>query len=106
MRYGSSPLMDYELCHIQVRPDAINVNNDSISTYKKTGTSMLKSLKKIYSDITVQSEDNPNTEAFYEWNGFIRDYRSGENYFSWSSDIYKRAKLKINKFIYEHGLFI
>lgn len=103
MRKDSSRPKEDWLYYLQVNPDAMNVNSDGKNSYKHVGSSILKSLKKIYSDMFLYSEDNPNIEKFYQNNGFIEDYIL-ERHYHWSSNIFKRAKYHLVNAISKIGL--
>ncbi len=92
----------YHINHLQVKPEAINVNKKD-NKYKYIGSSILSSLKKVYKSLSLDSEDDKNIEAFYRRNGFFDDYtRDGR--FIWHSDIIKRIKLCIDKFLRKAGI--
>ena len=80
------------LNRLQVRPDAINLGNPHNKKFKHIGCSILKSLKKIYNNLHLESE-NILTDEFYMANGFIQDnVRYGS--FEWQSNIFKRLYLR------------
>ena len=87
------------LYHLQVKPEAINVNNPNPQKeYKHVGTSILNSLKKVYKNIFLYSEDSPNIEKFYRDNGFIEEYIFNRRFY-WSSNFFNRLKIYLhNKF--------
>ena len=91
------------LYHLQVKPDSINVNSDGKNNYKFVGSSILKLLKKIYSNIFLYSENNPNIQKFYNDNGFIADY-TFERRYHWSSNIFKRLKYRLDNIRYKLGI--
>ena len=91
------------LYHLQVKPDAINVDSDGKNNYKYVGSSILKSLKKLYSNIFLFSEISPNIQKFYMDNGFIRDYMYERRY-HWSSDVLKRLKYHLENIKYKLGI--
>ena len=91
------------LNHIQVRPNAINVNQTNKLAYKHVGSAILESLKKIYKDISLVAVEDDNVYGFYKRNGFIDDF-NGSRHFQWSSNIFKRAMLRIAKFRREYGI--
>ena len=88
---------------LQVRPNAINVNQKYKVNYKYVGSGILTSLKKIYSKIYLFSENDENIEKFYQKNGFIDDYK-GSRHYTWDSSPFKRILLKIRKFRLEKGI--
>ena len=95
---------DYDwLYYLQVKPKAINISGQDNKTYQHTGTSMIKSLKKIYKNISLFSADSPYLEEYYKRNGFIEDLEYTRHYL-WSSNIFKRLKLRIKKFILQLGI--
>ena len=61
---------DGEISHLQVDPENINVGRYENTPYKKCGTAILNSLKKLYDRIQLTSVDDISTENFYEYNGF------------------------------------
>ena len=80
------------LNRLQVRPDAINLGNPNNKNFKRIGHSILESLKKIYNNLHLDSE-NLLTDKFYIANGFIQDkLRDGS--FVWQSNIFKRLYLR------------
>ena len=89
------------LQHLQVKPSAINLENNDKKTYKRTGTAILTSLKKIYNNISLFA-DSPSTEKFYKKNGFIEDFFC-HGHMVWSSNIFKMIKLRINRFLMQNG---
>ena len=91
------------LSHIQVKPSAININSGS-NKYKKTGYSMLKSLKKLYNQISLVSVRDDNIEKFYKDNGFV-EYAEFPGNFVWYKNIFKRYKLKVQNFFNRAGMF-
>ena len=91
------------LYHLQVKPDAINVDSNGKNNYKYVGSSILKSLKKIYSDIFLYAEDNQKIQKFYRDNGFIADYMYERRY-HWSSNIFKRLKYRLENIRYKLGI--
>ena len=90
------------LYHLQVKPDAINVNN-SDAKYKYVGTSILNSLKKIYKNIFLYSEGNPNVKKFYQNNGFIEDSMLRRRYL-WTSNIFRKIKIYCYNKIHRFGM--
>ena len=91
------------LYYLQVKPDAININNTGKKIYKHVGTSIIKSLKKVYKNISLYSENSPNIMKFYKKNGFIED-SAAERHYLWSSNIFKRLKIHYNKKINQWGI--
>ena len=85
------------LHYLQVNPKAINVNQTGDKNYKLVGRKMIKSLKKIYKRIALDSADSPNIEKFYQNNCFIKDYRT-EGRYLWSSNIIERIMIRIDNF--------
>jgi len=85
------------LYHLQVKPSAINVHNKDNKSYKKVGTSIVKSLQKQFKNISLFSIKDTDVENFYKNLGFIEDY-FGEKHFTWSSNILKRLKVRFDKF--------
>lgn len=85
------------LYRLQVKPEATNVNNNN-KIYNYVGTNIIKSLKKIYKNISLFSIKNPNIEKFYKNNGFIEDYR-GEKHYVWTSNLITRFKIYLDKLI-------
>ena len=88
---------------LQVRPNAINVNQKYKVNYKYVGSGILTSLKKIYNKIYLFSENDENIEKFYQKNGFTDDYK-GSRHYTWDSNPFKRLLLKIRKFRLEKGI--
>ena len=88
---------------LQVRPNAMNVNQKHKVNYKYIGSGILASLKKIYNKIYLFAENDKNIENFYKRNGFIDDY-SGSRHYTWDSSPFKRLLLKIRKFRLEKGI--
>ena len=82
---------------MQVKPSAINVHNKDNKSYKKVGTSIVKSLQKQFKNISLFSIKDTDVENFYKNLGFIEDY-FGEKHFTWSSNILKRLKVRFDKF--------
>ena len=80
------------LYYLQVKPEAINIFNSPNNTYKRVGSSMITSLKKLYKNIALFSEDSPYLFKFYKTNKFIKDY-DHRTRFLWSSN--PLTKLKI-----------
>ena len=75
-----------ELYHIQVKPEARNIDKTlSKKKYMYVGCSILKSLKKIYNSISLYSAGGENLDKFYKKNNFINDYTCKTHYF-WSSN--------------------
>lgn len=101
MRNDNNNPKSRKIYHLQVKPSAINVNNLK-NKYKHVGSSILKSLKKIYKRMSVFADDNPNIVQFYIRNGFIEDYQ-GKNHLSWNSNIFERLKIKINAYLCKYG---
>ena len=91
------------LYHLQINPEAINVNNADDKKYKLVGRKTIKSLKKIYKRIALYSVDSPNIEKFYQENGFIRDY-SAQRHYLWSNSLIDRIKIYINNFRLKFGI--
>ena len=91
------------LYHLQVKPNAMNVNNLGEKTHKHVGTGILKSLKKVYKNICLYSEDSPNIEAFYKSNDFKNDYISIRRYF-WTNNIFTKLKILWNNYIMKTGI--
>ena len=87
------------LYRLQVNPEVININQPKQVKYQHAGSSMLKSLKKIYNKISLYSVDDPKIEQFYINHGFIRDYKH-DGHFLWSSNLFERIKLMIDEFFY------
>lgn len=87
--------------HLQVKPSFMNVNNPK-NKYERTGSTILDSLKKIYKNLNLFSDDNEAIKQFYERNGFIEDYNN-KNHYSWSSSIWNRLKIRYNAFLTKHG---
>jgi hypothetical protein len=95
---------DYDsLYYLQVKPQVMNITGYDNKSYKYTGTSIIKSLKKIYHNISLFSADSPNVENFYRKNGFIKDYMLTRHYL-WSSNPLKRLKIQILNFRFEYGI--
>ena len=86
-----------QLTHLQVKPEAINVNKKD-NQYKKVGTEILNSLKGIYDRISLYSVNNYNVERFYRRNHFIDDYKNCGR-FVWSSKLFDRIKYHIKNFV-------
>ena len=101
MRNNPKNIKDRILQHIQVKPSAININNRN-KKYKQVGCGIINSLKKIYKNMSLYSENSPNIKKFYEYNGFIEDYK-GDNHYSWSSNIFRRLKIKFDRFMLSSG---
>ena len=89
--------------HLQVKPSAINVNSKK-NNYKGVGSSILKSLKKVYNQITLVSINNENIEKFYKDNGFI-EFACAKGNFIWYKNILLRLKLKFQNFKDKTGIF-
>ena len=96
------PIYDW-LYYLQVKPQAINVNNSESKSYKHVGKSIIASLKKIYKNISLYSEDNDNIEKFYQSNGFIQDY-TGVKHYVWSSNIFRMLKVRYESFRLHIGI--
>lgn len=103
MRNNPKDEKDRILYHLQVKPTSMNVGNYGYKGHKHVGKGLIESLKKIYKNISLFSEDNPNILRFYESNGFIKDYK-GSNHYSWSSNLFKRMYLLFQKYKYEKCL--
>ena len=88
---------------LQVRPNAMNVNQKYKVIYKHIGSGILTSLKKIYNRIHLHSENDENVEKFYQKNGFIDDYK-GSMHYTWDRNPFKRFLLRIKKFRLEKGI--
>ena len=93
MRNDADNPKNRKLWHLQVKPSAINVNNKN-KQYKYVGSSMLDSLKKIYKNMSLCSDDNKNIKEFYKKNNFV-EYYEGRNHFSWSSNLFTMLKIRI-----------
>lgn len=94
---------DYDWLHyLQVKPEAMNTQKGENKSFQSVGTAMIKSLKKIYHNITLYAADSPYVENFYKKNGFIEDYMLTRHYL-WSSNIFKRLKVRIENFIHKNG---
>ena len=92
------------LYYLQVNPKAININKtNSSNQYKYVGTSILKSLKKIYNNISLYSVNIPPIIKFYKDNGFIKDF-IGENHYLWTSNLLKRLKIYYEQFMHASGI--
>jgi hypothetical protein len=89
--------------HLQVKPSAININSNN-RKYKKVGSSILKSLKKVYNQIALVSVNNPNIEKFYKDNGFI-EFADAKGNYIWYKNIILRLKLKFQNFRNRTGIF-
>ena len=81
-----------QLYRLQVKPEAINVNQQNKKQYQKVGSAILDSLKQIYSNISLFSINSINVERFYRKNGFIMDYRH-DGRFIWSDSLIERVKM-------------
>ena len=88
------------LYYLQVKPEAMNTEKGKNKGYQYVGTSMIKSLKKIYHNISLFSADSPFLENFYRNNGFIEDYTLTRHYL-WSSNILRRLKIRLDNFIHK-----
>lgn len=84
------------LRYLQVRPGAINVNQKHRINYKYVGSTILKSLKQIYDNISLFADNDKHIEAFYKKNGFISDFK-GARHYAWSKNIIKRLRMHIEK---------
>ena len=102
MRNNNDNPKDRIIYHLQVKPSAMNVNNNKNKNYKHVGCGILDSLKKIYKNMSLYSDNNPNIKIFYKINGFIEDLK-GSNHFSWSSNIFRRLKMKYDRFMLSLG---
>lgn len=91
-----------KLHYLQVKPDFINIDNSDKKKYKNVGKAIVKSLKKIYSNISLYSDDIKSVKEFYERNGFISDY-STINHYSWSSNFFTRLKIRFNAYMMRQG---
>lgn len=91
------------LHYLQVRPGAKHVNQKHKVNYKYVGTTILKSLKNIYKDISLFADSDNNVIKFYKKNGFIDDF-DGSRHFVWSISLLKRISLRIRKFRLETGI--
>lgn len=90
------------LYYLQVKPEAMNMGKDKNEGYQSVGTSVIKSLKKIYHNISLFSADSPYVENFYKKNGFIEDYMLTRHYL-WSSNVLRRMKIRVDNFIHKYG---
>ena len=105
MRFDEKNPKNMILNHLQVRPNAMNVNQLNKTNYKYIGSSILTSLKKIYKHISLSTDGNENVERFYKHNGFIDEYK-GSGDFRWSKNPIKRLLYRITKFGLETGLWL
>ncbi len=96
IRTNEATPQNAELYHLQVKPTAISINGTNKS-YKKVGTSIVRSLQKMYKTITLFSDKTPEVKKFYENLGFIEDY-CGEDHYTWSSNLLKKLKIRFDKF--------
>ena len=90
-----------QLHYLQVNPEAINVDNNGRKFYKLTGTTILNSLKKLYKNISLFSNENTNVKKFYENNGFIEDFM-GKNHYIWSTNIITKLKVMYYKYMHRN----
>jgi len=91
------------LHYLQVRPLAMNVNQKHKINYKYVGSSIISSLKKIYKEMSLFSDNDIYVEKFYQKNGFVDDF-NGSRHYVWSSNIFKMLKQRILKFRLESGI--
>ena len=77
------------LFYIQVKPNAINVNQKDNKNFKYIGSAMLDSLKQICKNICLYTEKDENIVNFYKRNGFT-EYFSGSKFFRWSHDFIEK----------------
>ncbi len=103
MRRDDKNFNNTKLYYLQVRPNAINVNNKNKLNYKHIGKSIVSSVKKLYHNITLDSEDNQNIKDFYKSNGFIEDYYR-KNHFAWSDNIFGRLLIRYRAFRIRNGI--
>lgn len=101
IRLNGSPEKVF-LNRLQVKPEAINIYK-SKSSHKYVGSSILSSLKKIYTSISLDSADDRNVRTFYRSNGFIENYKDPCK-FRWSSNPYTKLKLKLNNIFAKIGI--
>ena len=101
MRNDPNDSKNRKVWYLQVKPSVMNVNNQN-NKYEKAGTSILDSLKKIYTRMSLYADDDKNIQKFYKKNGFIEDYQ-GRNHYSWSSNIFERLRIRINAYIRKNG---
>lgn len=81
------------LYYLQVKPQAMDIfTPQTEKTYKKVGSSILTSLKKVYKNISLFSEDNTIIKMFYKKNGFINDANYNSR-FLWSSSIFFKLRI-------------
>lgn len=90
-----------ELHHLQIKPGVINVDNNGRKFYKHAGTAILNSLKKIYKNISLFSNDSKNVQKFYEKNGFIEDFM-GKNHYIWSTNLFIKLKIMYDKYMHRN----
>ena len=82
-----------ELYHLQVKPEARNIDKTlSKKKYMHVGSSILTSLKKIYKNISLYSAGGSDLDKFYKRNNFISDYACETHYY-WSSNPLTRLKI-------------
>lgn len=86
------------LNHLQVKPNAMNLNQQKNKKYQRVGTSIIKSLQKQYNEIALFSVFDTKTERFYKRLGFIRD-SIANNHFVWNKSFLERLKLYYRVFI-------
>ena len=103
MRRDDKNFNNTKLYYLQVRPNAINVNNKNKLNYKHIGKSIVSSVKKLYHNITLDSEDNQNIKDFYKSNGFIEDYYR-KNHFAWNDNIFGRLLIRYRAFRIRNGI--
>ena len=101
MRNDPNDSKNRKVWYLQVKPSVMNVNNQN-NKYENAGTSILDSLKKIYTRMSLYADDDKNIQKFYKKNGFIKDYQ-GRNHYSWSSNIFERLRIRINAYIRKNG---
>ena len=78
--------------HLQIRPDAMYVNNES-RTICGCGSAMLKSLKKIYKKIKKELLKDSNIKKSYNSNGFHpRKDSKNSDFLIWQNNIINKIK--------------
>ena len=103
MRKDEKKLKNTKLYYLQVRPSAMNVNQENKVNYKHVGSAILTKLKKLYKNITLDADNDKNVIAFYKSNGFIEDYYK-KNHFAWSSNIFNRMLIRYRAFRIRNGI--
>ena len=86
---------DGEILYLQVNPANINIGDDKKPFYKKCGTAILDSLKKLYNRIQLTSADDVDVENFYLCN----EFRNIDNWYGryiWEKNADKNADVLTN----------